>query len=426
MTTAGQGNGHYPGSVLALPTPYLRLCAMAESAGILVRDYDGDRLDWPADTAALVAPDLILLGPDLKDEALAAEVVAFAACVAAEMVTDGSPAKGHEIAAPDGVVAVTTQRIPEHESPQGAAATLFATQCGCDTTSAAFAIRTPGAEEGALAIAEHPECPPWCELSHPEDRWDAHQAMGSVLYGTARLSRRDAPGDGNPFAVDLWQADSADVQVHLTAENYDDGTGVTVLTLDEADQVARAILAATAAAREGHRVISTPEMAGLPPEMLALPGPFERLLATADAMDGVEVGVMPDDTAGEPDGPDPAAYAAYGKHIFLAPDLCTSLAADVLAMAIAVINKMTNMPDAPGDGNIVAPAGWVAISRERLPYDAANVAGRWATEIARRCGRDVASASFRWTVLDSIPDGIEILEEDAAQQRGSAAVGHPL
>jgi hypothetical protein len=195
-----------PGLALALPTPFLRLFAMAAAGGIHVTDYDGDRMRWPADTAALVAPDIILLGPDLKDEALRAEVVAFSACVAAEIMIDGSPSEGRDLAAPDGVVAVTTRRIPKDESPVGPLATLFATQCGCDTASAAFAIRTTGDEESAPAVPEHRECPPWCEIEDHDDYGSERHACFSSV-------------DMTFYPYDVTTTESG---TRVTAQYYDD------------------------------------------------------------------------------------------------------------------------------------------------------------------------------------------------------------
>jgi hypothetical protein len=111
----------------------------------------------------------------------------------------------------------------------------------------------------------------------------------------------------------------------------------------------------------------SPEMTGLPPELLVLPEPLDRLLATAAAMDGVEVTFMDETLEDELDA-GTAALVAYGQHVILSPRMGDGQTADVLAMAIAVTCKMTNTPGCGGEGEIVAPVGWVAIRDERLPY----------------------------------------------------------
>jgi hypothetical protein len=88
-----------------------------------------------------------------------------------------------------------------------------------------------------------------------------------------------------------------------------------------------------------------------------------------------------------------------GESIALSSSLADDeLRADVLAMALEVAIVMTNRP-----GAICAPGGFVIISPRRIPLPAAGV-GRFATLMARACGRDTASAAFEYRIPRSLGD----------------------
>jgi hypothetical protein len=87
------------------------------------------------------------------------------------------------------------------------------------------------------------------------------------------------------------------------------------------------------------------------------------------------------------------ADAAGGKVITLDAGLADDgLRADVLAMALEVAIVMTNRP-----GAICAPGGSVVITRNRVPAPATGI-GKFATLMARTCGRDTASAAFEYYI----------------------------
>jgi len=88
-----------------------------------------------------------------------------------------------------------------------------------------------------------------------------------------------------------------------------------------------------------------------------------------------------------------AAVVDDGKIIGLSTGLADDgLRADVLAMALEVAVVMTNRP-----GAICAPSGFVIITPHRVPAPASGI-GRFATLMARACGRDIASAAFEYYV----------------------------
>ena len=92
-----------------------------------------------------------------------------------------------------------------------------------------------------------------------------------------------------------------------------------------------------------------------------------------------------------------AAVVADGKAIALNSALADDgLRADVLAMALEVATVMTDRPD-DRPGTVYAPGGFVVITRTRAPVPAAGV-GRFATFMARKFGRDTASAAFEYYV----------------------------
>jgi hypothetical protein len=90
---------------------------------------------------------------------------------------------------------------------------------------------------------------------------------------------------------------------------------------------------------------------------------------------------------------DTAAIVADGKVIALSSCLeDDGLRADVLAMALEVAIVMNNRP-----GTICDPGGFVVITRNRVPAPAAGL-GKFATLMARTCGRDTDSAAFEYYV----------------------------
>jgi hypothetical protein len=90
---------------------------------------------------------------------------------------------------------------------------------------------------------------------------------------------------------------------------------------------------------------------------------------------------------------DTAAVIADGKVIALNSGLADDgLRADVLAMALEVAIVMANRP-----GAICVPGGFVVITRKRVPAPAAGL-GKFATLVARTCGRDTDSAAFEYYV----------------------------
>jgi hypothetical protein len=95
-----------------------------------------------------------------------------------------------------------------------------------------------------------------------------------------------------------------------------------------------------------------------------------------------------------------AAIVADGKGIGISPDLADDgLRADVLAMALEVAIVMANRP-----GTVCAPGESVVITRNRVPPPAGGL-GKFATLIARTCGRDTESAAFQYYILMRRGDG---------------------
>lgn len=121
-----------------------RLHATATRLGITVLDCADDDRQWPAgDTAALVSfGEHIVLGPDLDDDGLRADVLAMALIVATVM---GDRDTGHPcaITAPAGYVLISRTRMPPLPPGPGELATLLARECGRDITSAAFGYSAP-------------------------------------------------------------------------------------------------------------------------------------------------------------------------------------------------------------------------------------------------------------------------------------------
>jgi hypothetical protein len=111
-----------------------------------------------------------------------------------------------------------------------------------------------------------------------------------------------------------------------------------------------------------------------------------------------------------------AAIVDDGKVIALSSALADDgLRADVLAMALEVAIAMTNRP-----GTMCAPGGFAVITPHRIPAPAAG-AGKFATLMARACGRDTDSAAFEYYVPGFPRDG----HEPGAARRLTAA-GRPV
>lgn len=126
-----------------------------------------------------------------------------------------------------------------------------------------------------------------------------------------------------------------------------------------------------------------------------LPTPLARLYGIA-SQTGVEIrdhdATSGDDTA--------AIVTRRGKTIALNPALDSDdLRADVLAMALDVAARITSH-DTGHPGAIAAPGGLVIITGNRMPAPGTGP-GAFATLLARKCGRDTASAAFAYRVPKS-------------------------
>jgi hypothetical protein len=128
--------------------------------------------------------------------------------------------------------------------------------------------------------------------------------------------------------------------------------------------------------------------------VLSLPTPLARLYGTAMKLD-IQVHDFPSDGLAGDD--DTAAVVVCGAAIAINPVIeGDDLRADVLAMALEIAAIMTNCET--GDpGEIYAPGGFVVITRKRVPAPQTGP-GALATLIARKCGRDTASAAFEYYV----------------------------
>lgn len=131
-----------------------------------------------------------------------------------------------------------------------------------------------------------------------------------------------------------------------------------------------------------------------PGSVLSLPTPLARLYGTAMKL-GLEVRDFPCEGLDGDDGT--AAVVACGATIALNPALeGDDLRADVLAMALEIAAVMTNR-ETSDPGEVYAPGGFVLITRNRVPAPETGP-GALATAVARRCGRDTASAAFEFSV----------------------------
>jgi hypothetical protein len=118
---------------------------------------------------------------------------------------------------------------------------------------------------------------------------------------------------------------------------------------------------------------------------LGWPTPLACLYSLAMGT-GIRVRDYPHDDGG-------AAIVADSKGIGISPDLADDgLRADVLAMALEVAIVMANRP-----GTVCAPGESVVITRNRVPPPAVGL-GKFATLIARTCGRDTESAAFHYYI----------------------------
>jgi len=131
-----------------------------------------------------------------------------------------------------------------------------------------------------------------------------------------------------------------------------------------------------------------------PGSVLSLPTPLARLYGTAMKL-GIEIRDIP--CEGAPGDDDTAAVVVCGATIALNPAIeCDDLRADVLAMALEIAAIMTNRKTID-PGEVYAPGGFVVITRNRVPAPETGP-GALATAVARRCGRDTASAAFEFSV----------------------------
>ncbi len=128
---------------------------------------------------------------------------------------------------------------------------------------------------------------------------------------------------------------------------------------------------------------------GAPGGQSGLPTALARLRATAEA-----AGIVIFDDLREPWPDDNVGVYVSGRG-FAAfnPALDDDgLRADLIAFVIALTYSMA--PRYRGPGNVDAPAGYLLVTRERLPDPTAGP-GRLARIMAEQCGRDAGSATFR-------------------------------
>ena len=131
-----------------------------------------------------------------------------------------------------------------------------------------------------------------------------------------------------------------------------------------------------------------------PGSVLSLPTPLARLYGTAMKL-GIEVRDFPCEGLAGDDHT--AAVVVCGATIALTPAIeGDDLRADVLAMALEIAAIMTNR-ETSDPGEIYAPGGFVLITTNRIPAPETGP-GALATAVARRCGRDTASAAFEFSV----------------------------
>jgi hypothetical protein len=130
--------------------------------------------------------------------------------------------------------------------------------------------------------------------------------------------------------------------------------------------------------------------------VLSLPTPLARLYGVALQMGMRVTDGCPQlwDARDDENFSDAAAIVSFPGIICLNPGLDgDDLRADVLAMALSVAAMMVCDESVALPGDVVAPGGFVIITRDRV-REPANPAGRFATMVAQRCGRDTTSAAF--------------------------------
>ena len=129
--------------------------------------------------------------------------------------------------------------------------------------------------------------------------------------------------------------------------------------------------------------------------VLSLPTPLARLYGVALQMGMRVTDGNPElwDPADEENFSDAAAIVASQGVICLNPSMDDDLRSDVLAMALSVAAMMICDESVALPGDVVAPGGFVVITPHRIA-EPAEPAGRFATMMAQRCGRDTASAAF--------------------------------
>jgi len=130
--------------------------------------------------------------------------------------------------------------------------------------------------------------------------------------------------------------------------------------------------------------------------VLSLPTPLARLYGVALQMDIRVTDGCPQlwDEQDEENFSEAAAIVSFPDTICLNPWLeGDDLRADVLAMALSVAAMMVCDESAALPGDVVAPGGFVVITRDRVREPAEPV-GRFATMMAQWCGRDITSAAF--------------------------------
>jgi hypothetical protein len=140
MMTSGNG------AALGLPTPLARLYAMALHGDINVIVHDNNDGIWPSDKVAALASydNIVILNPLLEGD-LQTDVLVFAISVCCSIVVGDTAPEGY-VAAPDGYVAISRQRLAYPPKGPGRLATLFAQHCGRDIESANFHIFSNSAE----------------------------------------------------------------------------------------------------------------------------------------------------------------------------------------------------------------------------------------------------------------------------------------
>jgi hypothetical protein len=130
--------------------------------------------------------------------------------------------------------------------------------------------------------------------------------------------------------------------------------------------------------------------------VLSLPTPLARLYGVA-----LQAGIRVTDGCpqlwdeqDEENFSDAAAIVSFPDTVCLNPGLDEDdLRADVLAMALSVAAMMVCDESAALPGDVLAPGGFVVITPDRI-REPADPAGRFATMMAQRCGRDTGSAAF--------------------------------